>query len=144
MSQYDDYMSDLSLVQMNEKPVVIIERRKSAKAYLLALQVARAGFFYNELMLTDSSGKPDHALVIGYNAQPVALVCKLIANRPQYTRSDFQIALGTLLGYTHDDCVEFVRSSLSLTCGCQLCGGPTQESKADDERTARRLARFVQ
>lgn len=142
MSQTQDYLRDFRLVALGEKPVVIIERRKSPEAYLKVL-TALCRDRYQHLNsvhrpLADSSGKRDIALIVGRSETEVYHVLDLLRHRDKYTREGFQILMGEALGYSMKDCMEFVSSPLSRTCGCECCGGPTPESKLDDEARVRR------
>jgi hypothetical protein len=46
----------------------------------------------------------------------------LLAARGTYHRHMFQIAMGTLLGYDFEDCIDYATSPVD--CDCEKCGGP--------------------
>ena len=143
-SQHDAYLRDYRAVILGRKPAVIVERRKSRKAWLKVLSGAmERGLPHTTMMLADSTGRQDQAVIVGKTARGVAQVRDLIEDRACYTRAEFQRAMGRLLGYSPEDIESFLQSRLSLECGCELCGGPTPESRLDnDARKARTLARF--
>lgn len=135
MSQCDDYMRDLERVLWGEKPAVIIERRKSAGAYSKAMAVlaSRSHVPALHVMLADSSGLKQRALIIG---ERCGHVWALLGQREIYTREEFQTVMGRLLGYSYEDCAEYVKSETARTCGCELCGGPTlRHNEAQIRRT---------
>lgn len=141
MTQYQDYMRDLQRVIAGEKPLVIIERRKSAKAYLAAMPAAiKHGLVTQQTRLADSTGNRQPAIMVARESRAILAVLKLLRSRDDHSRADFQIAMGLALGYDRESCEEYTRSRLSRTCGCELCGGQTRESVLDDQaRKARTL-----
>lgn len=133
MSQYDDYMRDFHAVANGNKPAVIVERRKSREAYLRVMTAARADMLPSAyLTLADSTGQKHPAFIVGKTADNVRAIANLLRNRDHIRRDAFQITMGSLLGYPIKDCIEYTKSRLSKTCGCELCGGPTPESRLDD------------
>jgi hypothetical protein len=144
MSQYDDYIRDLHAVIAGDKPAVIVEFRKSPKAYMQVMPIAkREGLTTHQQALADSKGVKHAAIMAARDSRVLTRIVKLLSRRNTMTRDRFQITLGTLLGYSLDDCQDYVVSRLSKTCGCQLCGGPTRESRLDDEIKARRTVMYV-
>ena len=141
---YENYMRDLALVYFKAKPIVVIESRKSHCAYTEAIVWARKhGLFTRYLMLADSKGQKHLALAIAQNEDRTNQLETLLDERDCYTRRQFQIIMGNLMGYKLDDCIEYVDSRLARTCGCEMCGGPTPETKLDDEARLARTVRYV-
>ena len=138
---YENYMRDLALVYFGVKPMVVIESRKSWCAYTEAIVWARKhGLFTRYLALKDSKGKAWQALAIAQDEHRPSMLVQALDERHRYDRKQFQMIIGNALGYKLDDCVDFTLSRLSRTCGCEMCGGPTPESRLDDQA---RLARTV-
>ena len=141
---YENYMRDLALVYFKAKPIVVIEARKSHCAYTEAIPWARKhGLFTRYLMLADSKGEKYPALAIAQNEDRPNQLETLLDERHCYTRRQFQIIMGNLMGYKLEDCIVYVNSRLSRTCGCELCGGATPETRLDDEAHLARTVRHV-
>lgn len=138
-SQHDTYLRDYRKVLTGRKPAVIVERRKSRKAWLKVATSARERAMpLVDIKTADSTGEKDHAVIVARSPRHVLDIQRVINAREQYSRDEYQQALGRLLGYSDDEIAEFQASRLSLECGCELCGGPTPESRLDTEARKRR------
>lgn len=139
MAQYDDYMRDYRDVVEGRKPAVVIEARKSRKAFLRAAQhAADRGVPHSHVKLADSKGQQHRAIIAGREVSNVQGISRLLKTRDLYTREAFQTAMGRLLGYSDEDIQSYLRSPISKRCGCELCGGTTTASSLDDEARVRR------
>lgn len=139
MNQYNEYHRDFELVLGNEKPAIIVERRKSPAAYHEIIRDA-AGWPHLTVVhrpLRASDGLAHPAVIIG-KRRFVTNILELLSKRDNLDRKTFQIAMGVQLGYAFEDCVEYSESKLGKSCGCECCGGPTRESRLDDEAQTRR------
>lgn len=99
----------------------VIEERKAPLVYVL-------------LVNTPTDEMPDHWLTERYNdpdnTYEVVLgkpgfaqaYTDLLKHRDDYERYEFQIAMGTLLGYDIDSCIDFAADPVE--CHCTKCGGP--------------------
>lgn len=147
MNEQANYERDIAQVIAGDKPAVIVEKRKCASAMGFAYCLAEASFAADEKSfsilrrpLKDGHGKSGDAFVFGKDVN-VRGIKALLEQRDEFSRATFQTAMGVILGYTLEDCRAYTESTLSLTCGCELCGGPTEQSRLDNEAQLRRTYR---
>ena len=135
---YEDYRQDILDAVGKRKPVAVIEKRKCDEAFTWAWQLARQGVpgvTFQPVSLADGRGHKHPALMIGDSAAILKLLKRIRRHQRELEslRAGYQIDVGVMLGYDAVDCYDYVRSELSRTCGCEMCGGPTPESVRDNE-----------
>jgi hypothetical protein len=101
----------------------IIEQRKAPQLYeLLCAHVTEVlgGPNDSDIYTRYRHGREGNEVVV---SKPgfFELYTDLLDNRDQYHRYEFQVAMGTLLGYSIESCIEF--ASDPVECDCQKCGG---------------------
>jgi len=100
-----------------EQNFCIIEERKAPILYAVLLQIKKI----DGIPVTHRNGKEGPEVIVG-NGYYVQKYLELLSDRPKYTRADFQVQMGLLLGYSFEDCVEFAKNPPD--CDCEKCGGP--------------------
>jgi len=104
----------------------IIEDRKAPKLYefIGVEHLDILGLSYHEHYNDEDE---TWELIIGKEgyAEPYL---ELLLSRPKYERYEFQIAMGQLLGYDLESCIEF--AAQPVDCDCSKCGGPETEEDA--------------
>lgn len=104
----------------------IIEERKAPVLYSL---LAEAAFDtlpgYVPMYRHGPQGAEIVVVPTGPDGRYFDQYVELLQNRESYTRYDFQIAMGVLLGYDIDGCIKFAADPVD--CSCEKCGGPETE-----------------
>ncbi len=123
-------MKDIALCEKTEgddKPLIIVSAGKSIIGYELAVTLATAlGLGVETAMMRCEDGNQHEMAFIAYcEGEPQAAI-KLIwaAKSGEITRPSLQFQLGSLLGYTEEQCLQFVASAEGRNCPCDCCGGP--------------------
>jgi len=107
----------------------IIEDRKAPVLYSLLIESHPKDFpdvEFNEYWNYDDNTAE---IVVGRPGF-FKLYTELLESRPEYTRHGFQIAMGTLLGYDIESCIEFAADPVD--CSCSKCGGKQTPSDYND------------
>lgn len=129
---FADYVN----VRQGRKPLLIVSAGKSDFAYTtlggLALEDGLE-LITDDLVCED--GKLHRHALIAQAGSPYAreardlivdclseAVLTFDAERKRELRSQLQLKLGMLLGYSAGECVEFINSDLGRTCPCDCCG----------------------
>jgi hypothetical protein len=121
--QYQQLLDTLN----GEQNFCIIERRKALELYELLEEMHDwHQFFHNTrpgrtLEIDWRVGDEGVEWIIGMRGYASAYR-DLLARRDEYSRFNFQIAMGQLLGYNIESCIEFAADPVD--CACSKCGGP--------------------
>ena len=123
--KFDEYIHEYSAVVRREKPMMICEKRKSPDAYsAIRTATSHAGSpDSHDLLLADERGHRRDAIIVSYSAQRIEGLLILLQHRSAYSREDFQLHIGRLLGYSDESCANFSHSKIGKSCACELCGG---------------------
>lgn len=145
----EDYTADYLAVARGDKPLMICEKRKAPLTYamikrLTSLFAAPDAF---DIMLADGDGRNRAALVVTRKANDYHYLLDLLANRERFTRAQFQMSVGELLGHTPESCQEFSDSKIGKSCECELCGGADESTRrhnrADHDAHVRRTMFYL-
>ncbi len=149
MCETQNYIEAVHEVCEGRKPACIVELRKTDETHFRALLMiarAHAGWVSpGETLevyctpLKDSRGVAHEAFMFGDGYALTGIINAMTDYADgRLSRGEYQYRVGRELGYSEAQCDEFLASPLSRTCGCEMCGGPTPESRADDEAHVRR------
>ena len=124
-TQFDEYIRDYSAVVRRDKPMMVCEKRKSPSAYsAIRTATSLAGNpDSHDLLLANERGHRRDAIIVSYSTQRIEGLLVLLQHRNAYSREDFQLHVGRLLGYSDESCANFSHSVIGRSCECELCGG---------------------
>lgn len=120
-TQWEQYEATLD----GDHNFCIIERRKAPRLYHLLASSATHDF---EGRSVDYNRSLEGDEVVVSKPGYLQAYRDLINARPTYKRHEFQIAMGTLLGYEIESCIEFAKDPVD--CSCSKCGG--RETAVDE------------
>ena len=109
---------ELQLILDNKKPLAILYRHKRPDLFK-KLDSLHKGLYVIEI-------RPD-VTAIAREYRYIQDYIGLVYNRKQYSRVEYQTAMGTLLGYTKDEIKAFIGSDIAKACECVECGGPLND-----------------
>jgi hypothetical protein len=111
--------ADVRAVYNGAQNFAIVEYRKAPKTFnaLLAAGLESSDDRFEIRYLRGSEGPEIVVARLGFYGAYV----DLLDARAGYKRHEFQIALGTLIGYDHASCQAFARDPVE--CSCSKCGG---------------------
>ena len=137
---FADYVS----VREGRKPLLIVSSEKSTFAYEQIADFAEQDGLRHQcaLLIGEDGDLHEHVLVSLPGAPYVREALELIdaVRCGRMSRSDMQMRMGMLLGYSAYEILEFIESHVGRTCKCDCCGGPNTVQ----DRTDGNPSRFVE
>jgi len=141
-----DVIMDLSRVSTGDKPLLIVSEGKSTLAYETVAELAsQAGLTTLFATFVCEDGELHEHVFVAQDSAFAVEAIELIFERAgeHISRLELQIRLGSLLGYSALEIVQFTRSLIGMTCSCDCCGGPpplllTYQVQADNARDVQR------
>lgn len=139
MSRFDyiaQAYADYAAVRAGEKPLMIVSSGKSAFAVESLSRLADEDGLnsIHERFTCEDGHIHTHVFICAagapYAYEAISAIWRNIERvaydgwNPRRSREALQLELGLLLGYSAQECLDFMRSDIGHTCECDCCGGP--------------------
>ena len=128
--------ADYAAVRAGEKPLMIVSSGKSAFAVETLSRLAEEDGLnaIHERFTCEDGLIHTHVFICAagapYAYEAISAIWRNIERvaydgwNPRRSREALQLELGLLLGYSAQECLDFMRSDIGRTCECDCCGGP--------------------
>lgn len=129
---HETQAEDVLSVTNGRQRLAIVEKRKAPLTYALLLEqyhdwaAGRGNGLGADMVLQVHDAGDGPEFLVAASTFVVEQYLALLAARYEYTRRDFQIAVGLLIGYPVANCIEFADNPPD--CECAKCGGPYVDS----------------